>query len=108
MVEQRNHNPLVRGPNPFAATKNSNRVYPGFNFWYWDLEHDEGVRPAAKRRDNASLPSGKFCKGVKRSETIPSRIVSKPKNMNFVKTVQSLHNSTHRLYGGLHGVYVVN
>ena len=21
MVEQRNHNPLVRGPNPFAATK---------------------------------------------------------------------------------------
>ena len=32
VVEQRNHNPLVRGPNPFAATKNSNRVYPGFNF----------------------------------------------------------------------------
>ena len=24
MVEQRNHNPLVRGPNPFAATKITN------------------------------------------------------------------------------------
>ena len=34
VVEQRNHNPLVRGPNPFAATKNSTPIYSGFNFWY--------------------------------------------------------------------------
>ena len=34
MVEQRNHNPLVRGPNPFAATKIS-RV-PGI-FYFADF-----------------------------------------------------------------------
>ena len=34
VVEQRNHNPLVRGPNPFAATKNSTPIYSGFNFLY--------------------------------------------------------------------------
>ena len=43
-----------------------------FYFDIWDLDTDPGVRPAAKRRNNAGLPSGKFCKGVKRSETIPS------------------------------------
>ena len=42
MVEQRNHNPLVRGPNPFAATKNSNRVYPGFNFGLVAKDEDPG------------------------------------------------------------------
>ena len=77
VVEQRNHNPLVRGPNPFAATKNSTPIYSRFNFWYRDLETGSGVRPAAKRRNNAGLPSGKFCKGVKRSETTPSRVVVK-------------------------------
>ena len=50
-----------------------------------------------------SFNEGGFCKVAKQSLR---RIVSKPKNMNFVKTVQSLHNSTHRLHGGLHGVYV--
>ena len=34
MVEQRNHNPLVRGPNPFAATKFS-RI-PGI-FYFADF-----------------------------------------------------------------------
>ena len=34
VVEQRNHNPLVGGPNPSAATKDSTPIYSGFNFWY--------------------------------------------------------------------------
>ena len=42
-----------------------------FYFDIWDLDTGTGVRPAEKRRNNAGLPSGKFCKGVKRSETIP-------------------------------------
>lgn len=32
VVEQRNHNPLVRGPNPFAATKITNDPYGRFLF----------------------------------------------------------------------------
>lgn len=34
VVEQRNHNPLVGGPNPSAATKDLTPIYSGFNFWY--------------------------------------------------------------------------
>lgn len=34
VVEQRNHNPLVGGPNPSAATKDSTPICSGFNFWY--------------------------------------------------------------------------
>lgn len=34
VVEQRNHNPLVRGPNPFAATKITNDPCGRFLFWF--------------------------------------------------------------------------
>ena len=42
-----------------------------FYFDIWDLDTDTGVRPAAKRRNNAVLPLGKFCKGVKSKRNNP-------------------------------------
>ena len=76
VVEQRNHNPLVRGPNPFAATKITNDPMWSFFilvFGIWrptqgsDPLQKGGITPVPR-----SLGEVEFCKGVKRSETIPS------------------------------------
>ncbi len=42
VVEQRNHNPLVGGPNPSAATKIQTARLGGFNFGI--VVDDEGPR----------------------------------------------------------------
>ena len=40
VVEQRNHNPLVRGPNPFAATKIKIGFVPIFYFGNGDMVNE--------------------------------------------------------------------
>ena len=48
MVEQRNHNPLVGGPNPSAATKIQTVRKGGFNFGI--VVADKDPRAATKNK----------------------------------------------------------
>ena len=79
MVEQRNHNPLVGGPNPSAATRINKR--PDGSFFYSVRRcgdgHPDGVRPAGKRqtvvcRSPEVLTKGDLPRGMKRSGINPS------------------------------------
>ena len=66
VVEQRNHNPLVRGPNPFAATINLTPILSGFDFWYLEYlgfgPRKMGSIAAKRQTEYAGSPSGEFCK----------------------------------------------
>ena len=64
VVEQRNHNPLVRGPNPFAATKNSNRVCPGFNFGIVAKDEDPGSDKIAVENKQSAVRNVAIWKGA--------------------------------------------
>ena len=75
MVEQRNHNPLVGGPNPSAATKDSTPIYRGLIFGIVVDDEAPRVRPAGKRqtrvcRSPEVLTKGDLPRGMKRSETV--------------------------------------
>ena len=52
------------------------RIFAGLNFIRLGQMRtgEKASRPAAKRRNNAGLPSGKFCKGAKQSGHPPHKI----------------------------------
>ena len=57
MVEQRNHNPLVGGPNPSAATRINKR--PDGSFFYSVRRGDEGQPdggPTRRQKADGSMP----------------------------------------------------
>ena len=74
VVEQRNHNPLVGGPNPSAATRINKR--PDGSFFY-SVRRDEG-QPAGgstrRQKADGSMPvcNANLPRGMKRSGINPS------------------------------------
>ena len=102
VVEQRNHNPLVGGPNPSAATRINKR--PDGSFFY-SVRRDEGLPaggPTRRQKADGSMPvprsfnEGGFAKGNEAQRNQSLRCYQQPNRpigrcflscilLNFVK-----------------------